>query len=467
MRFMTKHLLVFFMGIALCTSGFSQADSTTLSYADFLQNIVRYHPIAKQAELQLDLAAAEWLGAKGNFDPKLTAGWNQKNFDDKLYYQIYQGKLKIPTRLGIDIVGGYENTDGVFLNPENTTDPMGLWNLGVEVDVLQGFFVNERRTALQQARVFQQMAENERLILLNELLYDASTTYLQWQQYHYFQTVLTENIDIANTYFLNTRESFFNGEKTAMDTLEAYILYQDAVNMSQKNDVTLAKSRQQLENFLWFNEVPLVLENGTQPTSVEEDIFQPILLLDVANIVNEHPAILAYTNKLSYYQIEQRLKREKLKPKLKAKYNPLLATSTESIQPNFSSSNYKWGFDFSFPLFLRSERANIQKGNIKLETIELDIDNKRNELSNKLEASLQQQNILQDQLEVLRQNVEGYRLLMEGENEKFRFGESSVFLLNKRQEKYINGQLKLIELEVKMQQERLNFLYYSNRLTGQ
>ena len=468
MRYMIKNAcLVLCITIVGLSIGYPQTDSIRLSYADFLQNIVMYHPIAKQAELQLDLADAEWLAAKGNLDPKLTAGWSQKDFDDKLYYQIYQGKLTIPTQLGIDIVSGYENTDGIFLNPENTTDPHGLWNLGVEVDVLQGFLVNERRTAIQQARVFRQMAENERLILLNELIFDASTAYLEWLQYFYFQEVLAENIEIADIYFRNTRESFINGEKSAIDTLEAYILYQDAVNMSQKNEVSLAKVQQQLENFLWFNNLPLILERNTQPATVEQDIFQPMITLDVTNLINNHPAILAYTNKLTYFQIEQRLKREKLKPKLKVKYNPLLATSPESVQPNFSPSNYTWGFDFSFPLLLRSERANIQKGNIKLETIELDIENKRNELSNKLEGSLLQQQVLRDQLAVLRQNVEGYRMLMEGESEKFRFGESSVFLLNKRQEKYINGQLKLIELEVKVQQERLNFLYYANRLSGQ
>ena len=39
---------------------------------------------------------AEWLAAKGLLDPKLTAGWQEKNFDDKLYYQLFQSKLKIP-----------------------------------------------------------------------------------------------------------------------------------------------------------------------------------------------------------------------------------------------------------------------------------------------------------------------------------------------------------------------------------
>ncbi|MFT5169157.1 MAG: hypothetical protein ACI8P3_004405, partial [Saprospiraceae bacterium] len=68
------------------------------------------------------------------------------------------------------------------------------------------------------------------------------------------------------------------------------------------------------------------------------------------------------------------------------------------------------------------------------------------------------------QFNLLNQNVENYKRLLDGENEKFRFGESSVFLLNKRQEKYINGQIKLIEIFIKSQIEILNFLYYSNQL---
>ena len=116
------------------------------------------------------------------------------------------------------------------------------------------------------------------------------------------------------------------------------------------------------------------------------------------------------------------------------------------------------------PMLFRSERANIQRGEVKIQEIIFDIENKRNELLNKLEGSLEQQAVIRNQIALQSQNVEGYRILLEGENEKFRFGESSVFLLNKRQEKFINGQLKLIELYVKLNIELLNYLYFSNRL---
>lgn len=116
------------------------------------------------------------------------------------------------------------------------------------------------------------------------------------------------------------------------------------------------------------------------------------------------------------------------------------------------------------PLLLRSEKADIVRGEIKIQETELDIQNKTNELQNKIENSWHQQKLLQEQIALLNLNVENYRRLLDGEQEKYNFGESSVFLLNKRQEKYIDGRLKLIEIHIKQQIELLNFLYYSNQL---
>ena len=455
---------IFIFLFLIISSCYAQSDSVIFTYSEYLENITQFHPLSKKANLQTEFAKAEWKVAKGNLDPMLTSDWTEKDFKDKLYYRQYETKLKIPTQLGIDIVGGYQNTDGVFLNPENNTSEFGIWNLGLEVNVLQGLWVNERKTALKQAKIFQSLAENKKQIMLNELFYNASLAYLKWQQYYYYQQTLSNNISIANTYFENTKESYKAGEKTAMDTLEAFISYQDTRILFQKNEVDFVKIKQNVTNYLWYDDIPISLQENTKPQGLEERFFEfnPDSL--TADLVLTNPLVLASVNKKAYLEAEQKLKREKLKPKLKVKYNALLATSKTNISPSYAASDFKWGFGFSMPLFLRTERGNVQKGKIKIQEVTLDIENKRNELQNKLAASLAKQTILRQQLTLLTQNVEGYRVLLEGENEKFRYGESSVFLLNKRQEKYINGQLKLIELSIKLQIELLNYLYYSNTL---
>ncbi len=442
--------------------GMGQSDSLFLTYNEFIENLILFHPIAKKAALQENIAAAEWLSSKGQLDPKLAFNWNEKNFDKKLYYQVYQGKFKIPTRLGIDVVGGYENSDGVFLNPERKTDEFGLWHLGVEINLLQGLITNERSIALRKAKVYQKMTENERLLILNELILDASYAYFKWVEYFFSMEVYEKNKDLASQYLNNTKISFLNGEKSEMDTLEAHILLQDAENSWQKNYSKYTKSQLKLENFLWFDDVPLALASNTFPVSYEENILEISAATNIEALVNQNPSVLHSLNKKEIYEIEQRLKREKLKPKLKAKYNPLLATSTNSVTPNFALSDYKWGIDFSMPLLFRKERADLQKSEIKIKETVLDIDNKKNKLSNKIENSIVQLDILNQQINLLERNVVGYQKLLDGENEKFKYGESSIFLLNKRQEKYINGLLKLIKLHIETKQEKLNYLFLTN-----
>ena len=441
----------------------AQSPDSIFSLEEFLTSVQLHHPIALQAGLLTERARAELLFARGFLDPVVTADWDQKNFDDKLYWQTYRGKLTVPTALGIDLVAGYEQTTGQFLNPEQNTSERGLWNVGLEAEVLQGLIVNERRIALDRANVIQELNENQRQAAINELLYDAGKAYVEWQKFFYYGEVLDSNFILADNYFEATKSSFEAGEYTAMDTLEAFIQLQDAVTMLQKNANELVKARQTMENYLWFNGTPLELQPGIQPSPLPPGV--PLIDIDPSiSLVARNPEILAFLNEQEILQIEQRLKRVKTRPKLKVKYNPLLATTEESLRPTYSMNDFKWGFDFSMPLLLRQSRAEVQLGEIKIRETAFKIQAKQNELNNKLQASLAQIDILRDQVGVTADNVDRYARLLQGERDLFFFGESSVFLLNKRQEKYIESQLKLIELKAKIRKELLNYRFLANDL---
>jgi len=436
---------------------------TELSYESYIDYVVEYHPIAQSADLLLDAASAEMLYAKGNLDPEVTAYWDEKNLKDIQYYQQYQTMIRVPTILGIDVVGAYENANGDFLNPADEISNQGLWNLGLEANVLQGLIVNERRIAIDRAGELQNLAVSERQLMINDLIYNATSAYLDWQFYYQNSLVYEENLEIAQEYFEGTKETYFNGEKTAMDTLEAFIQRQDAESQLIKNKIYLVKSIQELENYLWFQKVPMELAEETVPQNYTKGLFSDISVVDEFS-ADIHPIIMAAQIKININQIEQRLKREKLKPKLKLKYNALLATSSTSLTSAYSTSDFKWGLDFSYPIFRRVARGEVKLGEVKIKESMLEMDNKRNELTNKINAYTLQSGIIADQLELLSTNLKNYESLLMGERELFRLGESSVFLLNKRQEKYIDGQLKLIEAYINRDANQLELLYWLGQL---
>ncbi len=446
-------------------SAYGQVDtSAVIPYEQFIQNVLKNHPEALQAQLKEAEAKAEMRRARGNFDPIFSSGIDQKSYDDKLYYRLFESELRVPTRLGVDLVGSYGQSSGEYVNPENRTGTSGLWNGGIEINVLQGLLMDEGRTDLRQAKTFQFMAQNQQQLILNDLIFGATEAYLKWQQAHASLDVVLESIDIAATYFENTKTSFLNGEQTAVDTLEASIILQDRENFLQSAKSALLDAERYLENFLWDEGDPDNLEDSNIPQPMTLPLFDKSGGEELLDSLPDHPMIQEKVNQQAIYEASQRLKREKLLPKLKLKYMPLLTPTQSGELPSYTRNDYKWGFSFAFPLLIRKERGEYQQSKIKVRSTELEIENKRNELYNYALNSLNQLSILEDQVKLQEQNVQGYAALLEAENEKFNFGESSVFLINKRQEKLLEGELKLIELQVKRELETLKYFYYTNNL---
>ena len=116
------------------------------------------------------------------------------------------------------------------------------------------------------------------------------------------------------------------------------------------------------------------------------------------------------------------------------------------------------------PLLFRSERGELEMNELKIKETELDLINYETSLKNKQKSNIETLEILNDQLQIVKENVNRYKQLLEFEKEKFDIGESSVFLVNKRQEKYIFSKLKVIDLSIKYNIEVLYNLLLSDQI---
>ncbi|MCB0702896.1 MAG: TolC family protein [Candidatus Kapaibacterium sp.] len=457
------HKLILFIlltfGIIFCPSLFSKED--TLSFENYIINVLKYHPKANIAELNLKLSEAQWKSANGQFDPFLKAEYDDKYFDQKQYFQVLRSSIELPSYLGLTFNAGYDNTRGIFLNPENNTPNDGLGYIGVEANLLQGLLIDERRTAVNQAEIFEDFANNRRQIEINDLIIDASIAYYQWQSTHEYQLIIQESVDLARQYFENNLQSYLFGDKPAVDTLESFLALQDQLIMLQSNNVELVKARNNLNNFTWENDENITLNDGINPNRIEL-LSSSIISEDTITYVG-NPLLEEKRNKINLLLAENDLKSDKLKPKLKVKYNALTSELNNNI-PTFNINNYKWGLSFSMPLLFRSERGELEMNELKIKETELDLINYETSLKNKQKSNIETLEILNDQLQIVKENVNRYKQLLEFEKEKFDIGESSVFLVNKRQEKYIFSKLKVIDLSIKYNIEVLYNLLLSDQI---
>ncbi len=439
---------------------------SVLTLQNFLQLVADNHPSVKQANLLTRTAQAELLTAKGGFDPKLYGDFEQKFFNKKTYFNVGEGGLKVPTWYGVEAKTSYSYVGGNFINPSESTPSAGQGLIGVSVPILQGFMIDDRRGNLFKARQSQQLNASERTVLLNDLAFSASQIYWKWAFLVENRRIFQEALRLAEVRFSATKIAFVQGDRMAMDTLESFIQVQD--RQVQLNEATLdvQEANLKLANFLWNNQskpLPfsetLVAENLNKTPSITEGPQNRLILLQTVG--ETHPFLTMYAAKIAQLNVDQQLKREKLKPKLNLNYNVL--GNALAFNPLFTD-NYKWGISFSTSTLFRAERGDLELSKIKIENTNLLRDQKALELQNKLRLAFNEVDNLLIQLELYTKTVDNYRRLLALENSRFQLGESSLFLVNSREVKLIEAQIKLAKLQAELQIAQTSVNWAAGRL---
>jgi outer membrane protein TolC len=440
--------------LLLLNSVFLLAQETpaqVLGLTEYLAYVKQYHPVVRQANLHLEMGEAELLRARGAFDPKLEVDYDRKEFKGTEYYDILNSTFKIPTWYGLELKAGFEQNEGIYLNPERTVPPEGLFSAGISLSAAQGLIMDKRRAVLRSAKVLRDQTAAERDLLVSEVLFEAAVAYLDWARLQQELEVYTEFVTNARQRFQGISRSAATGEIAAIDTVEAGIALQDRVLRLEQTKVKLLKQRLEVSNFLWLeNNVPVELQPVTKPESLigQKDLLGEEIEEWIQRFsFDDHPKLQALEAKLEALRIERRLKLNNLLPKVDLEYN--FITPEPELVNTYDTSNYKAGIKFSFPLFLRKERGELKLAGYKLEDTSLEFELSRRQIENKIDGLLQELDSYIEQVRLSEEMVGSYQQLLAAEERKFSFGESSLFLINSRENKLIEAQLKQNEILLK------------------
>lgn len=470
-----NHIRFVFLLLCLPVLGWAQND--TLHLVQFYQLLRANHPVARQAKLIPQQARAEIRRARGSFDPKLVGDADQKVFEGKDYYNYLDAGLKVMTLPGIEVKAGFEQGVGEFVNPELSTPSEGLIYAGVEVPLGQGLLIDARRAALRQAKIFQQSAPVARQVILNDLYFEATKAYWEWSLATSVLAIQQRAVEVAEIRFDATKESFRFGDKPGIDTLEALIQFQTRQQNLLEAQVEEQKARLKLSNFLWNeNGQPLEIQPEMRPNSLRIGAPQQASTFDsvavwINNLSERHPELQMLRFKLAELEVERRFKADKLKPKVSVRYNLInrpigIGDAPAELYPNLFENNYKWGFSLSFPIFLRKERGGLELTKLKMQDTRFKQDNKQLELTNKVLSYLREMETLAEQIDLARKTVQNYDRLLEAEIFKFQAGESSLFLVNSRETKLIESEVKLVELQNKFRKATAGVEWSAGVLAG-
>jgi outer membrane protein TolC len=423
--------------------------SAELSYNEYLGYVKKYHPLVKNANLEISKAQANLMMARGGFDPKLEVDFSQKKFKDKEYYSILNSSFKIPTWYGVEIKAGFDNNEGVYLNPEHNTPNNGLTSLGISVALGQGLFINQRMADVRKAKIQMQLSQSERKLQAISILFDASIAYFNWKKNYKEVLLYTEYKTNAEIRFKGIQSLIKQGDKPAIDSIEAGIIMKNRLLSLEDSQLKLTKAKLELSNFLWLeNNVPLELSEIMRPeekleTTIRETLKTNDLLTQDFSITN-HPKINALESKIGILNVEKELKANMLLPKIDIGYSYI---SDPNYFNNYQFNDYKLGVDFYFPLFLRKERGSLKLAKYKIQETEFALSLERVQLSNKINAQKIEIQSLEKQQKLIQGLVKDNKTMLNSEERLFTFGESSLFLINSRENNMVSAQLAAIALE--------------------
>jgi outer membrane protein TolC len=436
----------------------------------FLAIVRQNHPVARQGSLLVDQARANLQSIRGSFDPVLYYNNDQKTFDNKTYFNYLKSELVVPTWFGVEAYAGIENNFGDFRNTELTGNKSSY--AGVSVPLLKDLVLDKRRAALQQAKLFTQQSQWEQRNIINDLLFDAWVTYWNWARDYQVYQVLVNTVQINEFRYKLVKISFEQGDRAAIDTTEALAQLQSFQQMREEAWLKFRKSSLELSTFLWLpNSQPAYLTHKVLPDTLWSQ--QPLNQFNVAdlsqwltNTLSNHPKLQVINYKIQALEVERRLKFQSLLPKADFKYNFLQRgyEPWRAVNNVFFENNFKFGLNVAIPLPNRSGIGAYRAARIKLRSTELERSFTQFNLENKVRFHYNEVLNLQEQIRIAENAYRNYVKLFEAEQLKFSLGETTLFLLNTRENKALETLKKLLELKSKFYQSFATLNWASGQL---
>ena len=308
------------------------------------------------------------------------------------------------------------------------------------------------------------MMEAEQIKILNKLFLEAAKDYWQWSISYYNFRLYNQSVTIAEEIFRRVLLNNELGEAAPIDTIQAKITLQQRLVERQEGLLDFENAGIQLSNYLW--------DSLSNPLALSLQ-FAPVMKRNIIGITNQeleelsnsartnHPELQKLDVKLQQLEVDRRLATEYLKPKLDLNYYFL----NQPFDPGWNTSfqvgeNYKLGVDFSFPIFLRKERAKLAQTKLKISTTRFDRSFTERQVLNQIEASYNQ--LANNGLIINQQSdmVNNYNRLLQAELVNLENGESDLFKINIQIEKLIQSQSKLIKLLGDYEKQKA-FLYWA------
>ena len=398
----------------------------------FLDQVLRTSPAARSLRLETDRALAALLDARGAFDPYLTSGYEYKTQGSKDKLNVLRSGVTLPFDLPMSpsLKVDYRRGLGSSIDPSVFTSPVGETRFGLSFSPLKGFATDKRRAALDKARLEPRRADALQTRGRHRVLLDATRAFWTWVEAQGILQINRELMVLATRRRDLVVRQVRAGETAAVDSVEAELAV-----VSREGKVAAARrkaeeARVKLSVFLWEEDgTPQPLRHDPPPLPDLPAVADSAAAMTLAQ--SRRPELKEMALKQRQMQVEQRLVRERLRPDLK-----LEAQVVSYDESPFNVNDVKLGFKIDQPLFFRGGRSQAERVEIDVQALRFKQDLTRRKVRADVETALLALRQSRRRVAATERQVELAQHLQRAEQRRFDLGESTLFLVNQREQAF-------------------------------
>lgn len=412
-------------------------DPKVLSLEELVKNVIDKFPLIIAQNREEDIAYARQLARAGAFDLKIK---NKTAVRPYGYYETQQTDAVIEQGIsdfGLDLYAGYRLGDGDFAIYEgkDVTSNGGEFRAGLNLPVLQDRSIDKRRGEIQKADIGildarQGIKQKQVFTVLK-----ASVAYWNW-------VAAGKIVDITKRLYETAKER----DEGITERVDAGQLPVFESNDNQRNvlgrEIKLIQAKRDFQNTaiflsLYYRDargLPVLpvfklLPNEIAPPAWGDTMDQKKLL---ERAKKNRPEIQRIDLELQKLAVDLKLAKNSYNPILD--FNAEVSKDTGAVDVTREETELKVGLVFEVPLQRRKARGKITELEAKI----LQLKNKKTFLLESIYAevrdAISELKNTEDQIKIVKKEMELALILEEGERIRFRNGKSTILVVNLREQ---------------------------------
>ncbi|MCW5965473.1 MAG: TolC family protein [Bryobacterales bacterium] len=415
---------------------------------DVLSSVAQTYPLMTVAELDRTIAQAEYLMAQGSFDLRLTAG---SSFDELGFYRsrrLDMGFEQATQTLGATFFGGYSVSGGNFpgYNGGLDTRAGGEWRGGMFIPLLRNRPIDQRRAELQAADIGRSLANFSVEEQQINFTFAASQAYWAWlaagERYRY----ASELLQIATLRQSILSEAAELGQIPVIDVTDN----QRAILQRQSTVIATERGLQQaaIALSLFLRDPagnPYIPRNAQLPREFPAPSRFGLDRLQVAtaDALLRRPELRFLENERRQVEVDVALARNARNPNLdfQLTYTQGVGDARNVLR---GPEELKGGLFFDLPFQRRRATGRLQASEAKAAQIRAKEQFQKDKIAADVRNALLAVQMAYDRLQLLRQEVDVATQLQGLEKDRFDLGDSTLFLVNLREEATFDAELRAV-----------------------